>query len=252
MRLYILVTSFSPLVAWQARCGFCRFSQTLYSGLSGGKAMDIDNTYMHLTNVAIQKQADDFVAGTDSKWSLRMLKQHLIMQYGREAAEQCFFEISMVMIRSLLAVQKSIIQDRHCFEFYGFDIMLDYQLKPWLIEVNSSPSLTASTINDYFLKFGMLEDVISIVDMEAQLYGDEEQVGSFDLVWDGTYVPNKRERLMRKNKAIAAQDGGRGSQGRGDNPEYGPLKVRSILVYLHLFIHLSVRLFVCLFVWLFG
>ena len=36
----------------------------------------------------------------------------------------------------------------------------------WLIEVNASPSLTASSQDDYFLKFGLLEDMLHIIDME--------------------------------------------------------------------------------------
>ena len=82
-------------------------------------------------------------------------------------------------------MQKVIINDRHCFELYGYDVMIDDALKPWLIEVNASPSLSANTKEDYQLKCDMLHDCLDIVDVEARLRGDERSVGGFDLVYDG-------------------------------------------------------------------
>ena len=80
--------------------------------------------------------------------------------------------------------KKIIINDKHCIELYGFDMLIDSNLKPWIIEVNASPSLTASSQTDYDLKFGILEDVLHILDMEGRLTGNEKRVGGFDLIWN--------------------------------------------------------------------
>eukprot|EP00947_MAST-08B_sp_MAST-8B-sp1_P001226 g1226.t1 len=182
MRLYLLVTSFSPLVCWLHRDGFCRFSSGRYT------EKELGNLSMHLTNVAIQKKEDDYNADQGCKWSIRHLKQFLLAKHGKRRVAQVFYDIQMMMIRTLLAVQKTIIQDKHCFELYGYDVIIDSDLKPWLLEVNASPSLTASNDEDYALKAGLLEDVISVVDVEEKRQGTEVQVGGFDLVWNNGAV----------------------------------------------------------------
>ena len=39
------------------------------------------------------------------------------------------------------------------FEIYGFDILIDQNLKPWLLEINISPSLTTDSPLDKKIKF---------------------------------------------------------------------------------------------------
>ncbi|XP_027000513.1 probable tubulin polyglutamylase TTLL9 isoform X3 [Tachysurus fulvidraco] len=178
LRVYVLVTSYLPLKAWLYRDGFARFSNTRFSLSS------IGDQYVHLTNVAVQKTAPDYDPEKGCKWQMQQLRRYMTAKHGREAVEALFKDIDNIFIRSIQSVQKVIINDKHCFELYGYDILLDQDLKPWLLEVNASPSLTASSQEDYELKYRLLEDTLHIVDMEGCLTGREKQVGGFDLMWN--------------------------------------------------------------------
>ena len=46
---------------------------------------------------------------------------------------------------------------------YGDDILIEDNLKPWLIEVNASPSLSTTTEADRKLKMSVMESVFQIV-----------------------------------------------------------------------------------------
>jgi D-alanine-D-alanine ligase-like ATP-grasp enzyme len=76
---------------------------------------------------------------------------------------QCFHAIRHLIFHSLKAAQSIIINDKHCFELYGYDVLLDATLKPWLIEVNASPSLSATTPSDLAMKTQVINDVLNIL-----------------------------------------------------------------------------------------
>ena len=105
---------------------------------------------------------------------MRSLKLYLMSKYGPERMSEATALIQDCIIRSLQSVAKTIINDKHCFELYGFDILLDDQLRPWLIEINASPSMTANTPTDYEGKINLLEDTFQVLDAEKVLKGDEE------------------------------------------------------------------------------
>ena len=178
IRIYVLVTSYVPLKVWLYRSGFARFSNTRFSLDS------ITDTFVHLTNVAVQKNAPDYDPEKGCKWSLQELRMYLAARHGHEVVQTLFQQFDDIFIKSLQSVQKIIINDKHCIEVYGFDLMIDSNMKPWIIEVNASPSLTASSPTDYELKFGMLEDVLHVIDMEGRLAGNEKRIGGFDLIWN--------------------------------------------------------------------
>ena len=60
-----------------------------------------------------------------------------------------------------------------CFELFGFDVILDRQLRPWLLEVNASPSISCSCEVDRAVKLPMLEDVLDIMGWDTDTYPPE-------------------------------------------------------------------------------
>ena len=184
MRVYALVTCYNPLTAYLYRTGFCRFTSFKYSL----NPEDLNNNQIHLTNVAIQKQSTTYDRQIGGKWYFRELKTYLMGRYSEEQVNSMFDGIQNIIIKCFYAVQSVIAKDRHCFEMYGYDILIDENLKPWLIEINSNASLTASTERDAQTKIKMLDDLLTIVDLEKIMTGNEDQVGGWDIICRGTPI----------------------------------------------------------------
>jgi tubulin polyglutamylase TTLL9 len=184
MRVYALVTCYNTLTAYLYRTGFCRFTSFKYSL----NPEDLNNNQIHLTNVAIQKQSSTYDRQIGGKWYFRELKTYLMGRYSEEQVNSMFDGIQNIIIKCFYAVQSVIAKDRHCFEMYGYDILIDENLKPWLIEINSNASLTASTERDAQTKIKMLDDLLTIVDLEKIMTGNEDQVGGWDIICRGTPI----------------------------------------------------------------
>jgi tubulin polyglutamylase TTLL5 len=62
-------------------------------------------------------------------------------------------------ISSASTDQKSM----NCFELLGFDVLIDNNFKPWLLEVNLSPSLNIDSKLDFSTKGSLLSDLFNLV-----------------------------------------------------------------------------------------
>jgi tubulin polyglutamylase TTLL9 len=102
MRLYTLVTSFSPLKAYTYRRGFARFTNSRYSN-------DINDIFKHLTNVAIQKTADNYDERTGGKMELQALKMYLMSRYGVERVDALFWEVRISCFCTLRFTESVLI-----------------------------------------------------------------------------------------------------------------------------------------------
>jgi tubulin polyglutamylase TTLL6/13 len=163
LRIYVLVSCVDPLRIWLFDEGLARFATTPYAAPNPRNMADMTT---HLTNYAIQKQSSKFVfntggldAGdTGSKRSLTWLKTWL--DAHGYSSKLVFGRIEHLINKTLIAAQphlarmyRSAVSTEHksagsharCFEVLGLDILLDSRLRPWLIEVNHSPSFTCDT-----------------------------------------------------------------------------------------------------------
>lgn len=179
IRLYVLILSYYPLTIYIHRSGFARFSHRYFKN----EKNNINDITMHLTNVAIQKNAEGYDNTIGGKWFIRELFIYMINRYGYDKIMDLIQNIENCIIQSFLAVHKIIINDKHCFELYGFDILIDNNLKPWLIEVNSSPSFSSNTKEDYDLKFNILDELMTLINIEKYNIPQMDRIGDFDCIY---------------------------------------------------------------------
>lgn len=55
-----------------------------------------------------------------------------------------------------------------CFEILGFDVMIDEKLKPWILEVNHTPSFTTDSPLDFKIKKNLIHDTIKLLNLSYQ------------------------------------------------------------------------------------
>ncbi|XP_065296562.1 polyglutamylase complex subunit TTLL1 isoform X2 [Dermacentor albipictus] len=186
LRLYVLVTSFQPVHAFLYRKGFCRFCQLHY------RTKGLDNPFVHLTNVSVQRHGGRYNQSHGGKWSLSSLETFVRGTRGSASAARLRQDLRQLVAHSLTAVAPSMLSDWHCFECYGYDVLLDEDLRPWLLEVNASPSLTSSTRADALLKQALVDDVLRLVapsgKPSASAYS-EADLGDFERILPAAQTP---------------------------------------------------------------
>jgi len=171
LRIYVLVTCYDPLRVYVFKEGLARFASETYSS-----KINKDNKFMHLTNYSINKKNDNFVQNENQeqddfgfKWSLSAFCKHL---------EQVGIDMDLLWSRIYDVILKTIISGEHyvvaamkknsnhrnnCFEIFGYDILIDSDLKPWLIEVNLSPSLACESPLDMTIKSNLISDTLNLI-----------------------------------------------------------------------------------------
>ena len=171
LRLYVLITGYTPLKIYLFEDGLTRFCSEDYN-LDQSKLSD---KYIHLTNYSINKNNENFEKNDDTekeegnKWSILAFKKYL--KEKKIDFNKLWKKIKDIIIKTILSITDEGIpiiklfnlSSVNLFEIYGFDILLDSFLNPWLMEVNLNPSLNCDSELDLKIKSKVLTDIFNII-----------------------------------------------------------------------------------------
>ena len=170
LRLYVLLTNIDPVKIYLYSDGIVRFATKQYSM----KEETIDDKYIHLTNYSVNKRNEDFVFNeapdelNGHKWSLKMLWKY----FETQGLDHCrvWDQIKDIVVKTIIcghtsikkAFKENVNSDYNCYKLFGFDVILDASLKPWLLEVNNFPTLNHKSL-DRHVNEAMIAEMFNIL-----------------------------------------------------------------------------------------
>ena len=141
VRIWVLLTH--NMKVYMFKEGHLKATSSLFS-------LEDKNFFVHLTNYSVQKYSNDFgKEEIGNEISFDDFEKSLKEEYDLEINVRKFFlgkfkkiiEISMKSVKKLI----NINQRKGSFEIFGYDFMLDEELNPYLIEINTNPGLEISS-----------------------------------------------------------------------------------------------------------
>jgi len=225
LRIYVLVTSWDPIRIFLYKDGLVRFCSEQYNP----SPANVDSMCSHITNPEVNKTKGRYVYNKDPnscsghKWRLKCF-WNVLMKEGveEEVIERAIAQIEEIVIKTLLSVDSDMKNEfskkssmYNCYSLTGFDILLDSQLTPHLLEVNTKPELLPfpldSAVNKpmilemfhivgYHLPANVLHSLQGGEDI-ARLFKSNktETVEGFD---ERLYSRSKDRKHMEKEKAV--------------------------------------------------
>ncbi|XP_027623135.1 tubulin polyglutamylase TTLL6 isoform X2 [Tupaia chinensis] len=217
LRIYVLLTSCDPLRIFVHKEGLARFATMSYSQPCPD---NLDDICMHLTNYSINKHSSNFIQDAHSGSKRKLSTFNLYMETHGYNMAQVWRDMEDVIIKTIISAHPIIKHNYHtcfpnhtlnsaCFEILGFDILLDHKLKPWLLEVNHSPSFSTDSWLDKEVKDSLLYDTLVLIDLgncdKKKVLEEERQRGRFLQQCPSREIRQLIQELRLKQEKISFQ-----------------------------------------------
>ena len=158
MRIWVLLTH--DMKVYLFKEGHLKATSYKYS-------LDNKDFFVHLTNYSVQKYSDNFAKfEIGNEISFDEFQTCLQKDYNLEidVRKDILNKIKKIVENSMKSVKKCInINNRKgSFEIFGYDLMFDIDLNPYLIEINTNPGLEISSPLISILVPRMIDDALRL------------------------------------------------------------------------------------------
>ncbi|KAK0095567.1 hypothetical protein PV326_007965 [Microctonus aethiopoides] len=171
LRVYVLITSCDPLRIYVYNDGLVRFATSRYKEPTGHNT---SNVFMHLTNYSVNKHSRMYVTDEKAGSKRKISTFNKWLMTNDIDANELWRKIDEIIVKTILSAYPVLKHSYHtcfpthdltyaCFEILGFDILIDWKLKPFLLEVNHSPSFHTDAQIDRDIKESLLIDTFKIL-----------------------------------------------------------------------------------------
>ena len=173
MRLWVLLTH--KMEIYLFREGHLKATSFNYS-------LENNDLYIHLTNYSVQKYCDNFEKFEQgNEISFDEFQKSLNKYYNLEidVRKDILPKIKNIIVLSMSSVKKLInrYHRKKCFEIFGYDFMIDIDLNPFLIEINTNPGLEISSPLIQNLVPRMIDDAFRLtIDVDYETKYSKERI----------------------------------------------------------------------------